>query len=439
MSEQQWRKLWFEARKAVVAMPEYHPPLAGRDALRLDFNENTLAPSPRVFARLQKLTAEGLTIYPERQPTEKIVAAHFGLKPEQVMLTNGVDEAIHLLACAFLDEGDEALVCTPSFFMYDVSISMMTSGLKRVQADDSFAFPFERFIAAITARTKLIIVASPNNPTGITVSREHLLAIAEAAPQAVLMVDEAYFHFHGETTMDDAGKVPNLLVARTFSKAYGLASLRCGMLAGDARLISFLHKVSSPYNVNGVALAVLPEALADEDYVQWYVAQVREGRERVYAALDELGVRHWKSAANFVLMDIGPKHKELVAAMRERGVLLRDRSADPGCDGYVRITIGVAEQVTRGLAALRASLRGDCVECAGGEVWLTRAKERMSMSEMSPQRKKVVVLAACVAIWSGVGPVILKSHPRFGLVWVCGVLLAVVYVGVLFVKLKRSE
>jgi histidinol-phosphate aminotransferase len=150
--------------------------------------------------------------------------------------------------------------------------------------------------------------------------------------------------------------VPNLLVGRTFSKAYGLANLRLGMLAGDARLISFVRKVASPYNVNGIALAVLPEALADEAYVQWYVDQVRDGRERLYVALAELGVRHWKSAANFVLMDIGPKHADLVAAMRERGVLLRDRSTDPGCDGYVRITIGAEEQMTRGIAALRESL-----------------------------------------------------------------------------------
>ncbi len=346
-----------QPRKAVLAMPEYHPPLAGRDALRLDFNENTIAPSPRVFARLQQLTSEGLTIYPERQPAERIVAAHFGLQPEEVLLTNGVDEAIHLLAIAFLDEGDEAVVCTPGFFMYDVNISMMTTGLRRVQADDTFAFPFDRFMAAITPRTRLIIVASPNNPTGTTVSRGHLLAIAEAAPQAVVMVDEAYFHFHDESTMADAGKVPNLLVARTFSKAYGLANLRLGMIAGDARLISALRKVCSPYNVNGIALAVLPEALADEDYLQWYVAQVRAGRERVYAALEELGVRHWKSAANFVLMDIGAKHKELIAAMHRRGVLLRDRSSDPGCEGYVRMTIGVEEQVARGLAALRECLQ----------------------------------------------------------------------------------
>jgi histidinol-phosphate aminotransferase len=345
-----------QARSAVLAMPEYHPPLAGRAALRLDFNENTFAPSPRVLEKLKTLTAESMTVYPERHGVEQIVAGHFGLESDQVILTNGVDEAIHLLACAFLDEGDEALICTPTFFMYDVSIAMMTGGLKRVQADDSLAFPFERFLAAITPKTKLIIVASPNNPTGATVSREQLLAIAAAAPQAVLMVDEAYFHFFGETTLGDVGHVPNLIVARTFSKAYGLANLRIGMLAGDARLIGFIRKVSSPYNVNGVALAVLPEALADEAYVQWYVAQVHAGRERMFAALAALGVRTWPSAANFVLMDIGARHKQLCAAMRAKGVLLRDRSADPGCEGYVRITIGVEEQVTRGIAALRESL-----------------------------------------------------------------------------------
>jgi len=345
-----------QPRAAVLAMPEYHPPLAGRDALRLDFNENTNSPSPRVFAKLQKLTSEGLTIYPERQPVERIVATHFGLEVDQVLLTNGVDEAIHLMACAFLDEGDEALICTPTFFMYDVSVSMMTSGLRKVQTDDTLAFPFERFLAAITPKTKLIIVASPNNPTGAIVSREHLLAIAAAAPQAVLMVDEAYFHFHGETTLGDVGSVPNLIVARTFSKAYGLANLRIGMVVGDARLIGFLRKVSSPYNVNGVALAVLPAALADEDYLNWYILQVHQGRERVFVALEELGVRTWPSASNFILMDIGPKHKELVAAMRKRCVLLRDRSTDPGCDGYVRITIGIEEHVTRGIAALRESL-----------------------------------------------------------------------------------
>ena len=343
-------------RKAVLAMPEYHPPLAGRDALRLDFNENTLAASPKVIERLRQTTAEGLTKYPEREGVERIAAEHFGLQVDQVLLTNGVDEAIHLLCAAFLEEDDEALIQTPTFFMYEVSAGLMTAHVKKVQADASLEFPFERFVAGITPRTKLIMVASPNNPTGAVVSRDHLLAICAAAPQAVVMVDEAYYHFFGESVMADVGKVPNLVVARTFSKAYGLANLRIGMLAGSAELMKYVRKVSSPYNVNGVALDCLPVALADDAYVQWYAEQVRAGLARMTDGLRVLGVDFFPSHANFVLMKIGPKHAELVKAMRARGVLLRDRSTDPGCDGYVRITVGVAEHVTCGLEALKKSL-----------------------------------------------------------------------------------
>ena len=345
-----------DLRKMILAMPEYHPPLAARHVLRLDFNENTFAPSPKVLERVRAITAAGLTKYPEREPVEQIVAEHFGLKPEQVLLTNGVDEAIHLMCVTLLDAGDEALISTPTFFMYDVSIGLMTEGLVKVQADESLAFPLERFMAAITERTKLIIVASPNNPTGAVVRRAHLLAIAAAAPHAVVMVDEAYYHFHGESTLEDIATVPNLVVARTFSKAYGLASLRVGMLVGNAALMKYLRKASSPYNVNGVALDCLPAALADEEYLAWYVKQVRVGRERTTAALRELGVPYFESQANFVLMRIGEKHAELVDAMRRHDVLLRDRSGDPGCEGFVRITIGIEEHVTKGLAALKASL-----------------------------------------------------------------------------------
>jgi histidinol-phosphate aminotransferase len=188
------------------------------------------------------------------------------------------------------------------------------------------------------------------------------------------MVDEAYFHFFGESLMDDVGKLSNLLVARTFSKAYGLANLRIGMLCGDAELMKFVRKVSSPYNVNGVALDCLPVALSDDAYVQWYASQVHAGRAQMMDGLRALGVDYFPSHANFVLMKIGPKHAELVKAMRARGVLLRDRSTDPGCDGYVRITIGVEEHVTRGLEALKQSLeeigwaRQQASELAGQQV-----------------------------------------------------------------------
>jgi len=356
MTDTQTPATTIKPRRLVELMPEYHPPLAARTALRLDFNENTYAPSPRVIERILQSTSEGLTRYPEREPAERIVATHFNLAPEQVLLTNGVDEAIHLICLAFLEESDEALIATPSFFMYDVSVQLMTRNLVRVQADESLAFPFERLIAAITPKTKLIMVASPNNPTGGIVPREQLLAIAAAAPHAVLFVDEAYFHFQGETTLADIANIPNLVVGRTFSKAYGLANLRLGMIAGSAEIMHYIRKVCSPYNINGIALDILPVALSEAEYVRWYADQVATGRERMATGLRALGVDFFPSHANFILMKIGPLHAELCDAMRTHGVLLRDRSSDPGCEGYVRITIGIEDHVTRGLEALKLSL-----------------------------------------------------------------------------------
>ena len=131
-----------QPRPAIQAMPSYHPPLASRDLLRLDFNENTFEPSPAVLATLKTITADQLTRYPEREPAEQIVAQHFGLQPNQVLLSNGVDEAIHTLCLTFLDETDEALIWTPGFFMYDVSIGLMTStGIRRVQSGPRPPFP----------------------------------------------------------------------------------------------------------------------------------------------------------------------------------------------------------------------------------------------------------------------------------------------------------
>lgn len=346
-------------RRAVQQMPEYHPPLAGRNALRLDFNENTHAPSPRVREALGSLTLEGLTIYPERAPVEAVVADALGLQPEQVLLTNAVDEAIHLVCFTYLEEGDGCVFATPSFFMYDVNATAMGAQITRVQADATLQFPHAKLLAAITPRTKLIILASPNNPTGAVMTRAQIHEIADAAPHALVMVDEAYFHFFGETVMDDiaAGTGPqNLIVARTFSKAYGLANLRAGLLAGPAALIDPIRKASSPYNVNGVALLAVEAAVGDTEYLDWFVEQIREGRARIEKALDHMKVPRWPSEANFVLMRIGPKHKLLVEAMRARGVLLRDRSADPGLAGFVRMTVGVADQVSVGIAALRDSL-----------------------------------------------------------------------------------
>jgi len=343
-----------KARQAVLGLKEYHPPLAGRSGLRLDFNENTGGCSPRVLERMRQLTADDLARYPEREPVEKIVAAKLGVTSEQVLLTNGVDEGIHLLCETYLEAGDEVVVVTPTFGMYEVLAAATGARVVSVQCDGEFRFPLEGVLRAVSPKTRTMIIASPNNPTGTAATREEILQICRAAPQAAVLVDEAYYDFHGHTVLADIDGLPNLFVARTFSKAYGLAGLRVGILVGAAAQMRPVRRVASPYNVNAVALLALPEALQDGDYLACHVAQVRRGRERLAQHLDRLGIRYWPSEANFILMYIGSRHRDFAEAMRQRGILVRDRSGDPGCDGCVRITIGTSEQMDKALAALEA-------------------------------------------------------------------------------------
>lgn len=341
-----------QPRVRVQAMKEYHPPLGQRELLRLDFNENTFACSPKVSEALAGISSGALTRYPERGPVEAQVAAHLGVASQQVALTNGVDEAIHVLFEAFLEEGDELLLPVPTYTMYEVYASATDARVVAVQAGDDLSFPFERLLGAISLRTKIVAIANPNSPSGSVATKGQILRIAELAPHAVVLVDEAYFHFHGESVIDLVGAVPNLIVARTFSKAYGLAGLRIGLMAGSVELMQWVRRVLSPYSVNSVALACLGPALEDTKYLDWYTTEVLAARGDFEEALDAVKLRRWPSHANFILVDIGPKHREFVSHMRNAGVLVRDRSADPGCEGRVRITIGTREQMRHAVAAL---------------------------------------------------------------------------------------
>jgi histidinol-phosphate aminotransferase len=353
-------------RSAVLRMKEYHPPLGNRERLRLDFNENTLECSPEVLKILRQIRPSELTKYPERESVEALAAQHLGLAPEQVLLTNGVDEAIHILCQTYLDAGDEILLPVPTYSMYEIYASATEAQIVTVQAGADFQFPFEQLLNAITPRTKLIAIANPNSPTGSVASREQIQTIVERARHAAVLVDEAYFHFYGQTVADWIGHYPNLLVARTFSKAYGLAGLRLGLLAGHGDAIRWLRRVLSPYSVNSLALACLPAALQDRGYLEWYVAEVLAARAELVSALRSLNVSCWPSEANFVLVKIGPKHRAFTGVMKDRGVLVRDRSDDPGCEGCVRITMGTRQQMAEAIKALTQALK--VIDWKGGGV-----------------------------------------------------------------------
>src|SRR5437899_5939621 len=188
-----------KARESIRALKSYRPPLGNRVGLRLDFNENTAGCSPRVLERLRQLDGETLARYPERQSGEEVAASHFGVLPEELLLTNGTDEAIHLICETYLEPEDEAIIVVPTFAMFESIAAATGAQVIAIPASENFQFPTEEVIAPITARTRLIAIANPNNPTGAFVPIADLRRLANAAPYAALIVDEAYFEFCGET------------------------------------------------------------------------------------------------------------------------------------------------------------------------------------------------------------------------------------------------
>ena len=343
-------------RASIAGLSPYHSPIVSRAGLSLDLNESMAGCSPRVLARLRSLSAAEVSLYPQREVGERLVANFLRVAPEQMLLTNGMDEALSLLFATYLGPGDELLFADPTFVMYPMLGQALGARVVRLQSGEDMALPVADLLAHVSPRTRMIAIANPNNPTGLAASRADLLRIAESAPDAAVLIDEAYFEFCGETLIPDLARHSNLFIARTFSKAYGLAGLRLGVLIGAAEQIGYMRRLGLPFNVNSVALACLEEALADQSFVSDHVAQVKQGRERLEQLFDELGLRFWPSQTNFVLVQVGATAKTFVESMQRRGILVRDSSSNPGCDGCVRITVGTPEQMDGVLRAIREAI-----------------------------------------------------------------------------------
>jgi histidinol-phosphate aminotransferase len=343
-----------KARKCVREMREYHSPLSSPEIdLRLDMNESTTGCSPRVLAKLNSMSAPTLAKYPRREDGEKLVAESLGVAPGQLLLTNGADEAIDLLCRAYLEPGDEIVVVVPSFAMYEIFAQMENAKVVRVPTGPEFSFPTQGVLDALSGKTRIVVICNPNNPTGVAAARADMLKIIQAAPDAAILLDEAYFDFYGQTLIDQIGKLPNLFIARTFSKAYGLAGMRLGVMIGDQEQMSVLRRMASPFNVNAFAIECLAEALADCQFVANYVAQVIASREWLRKELEKLSFKCWPSHGNFVLCRFGDEKKAILDALRARAISLRDR---PDCAGCVRITIGTQQEMERLMAELKQAL-----------------------------------------------------------------------------------
>jgi histidinol-phosphate aminotransferase len=303
-----------------------------------------------------------VSTYPSYPELVRACARHFDVDPEWILLTNGLDEGILMAAMGHISRARihdaETIIPLPAFDPYPNSTAAVGATAVRIPAGPGFVFPTDAVIAAVTPRTKMIFLNTPSNPTGRLIPTADIRRIAEAAAGAVVLVDEAYIEFGGTSFLPDVAAYPHVLVGRTFSKAYGLAGMRVGVLIGQPHALDPVRAVTLPFNINAVAMAATLAALEDREFLPHYAAQVTESRERLYAACRRLGLEHWESAANFVMVRVGDPVAPVVEALAQRGVHVRDRSNDPATPGCIRVTAGLLTHTDAAIEALELVMSG---------------------------------------------------------------------------------
>jgi histidinol-phosphate aminotransferase len=340
--------------------------------LRLHLNENTGGCSTKVIEAVRSFDGARLALYPDFRDAVIETAAYLGVDVDRLVLTNGLDEGILLASIAYLGNrtptalvelgapltapsaAAEVIIPLPAFDPYVHAAKAMGARIVTVPSGPDYAFPLEGVLRALTPNTRIVYVNNPNNPSGQPIGKDAIHRIARDAGHALVFVDEAYHDFLGENFLSEASDYPNVLVGRTFSKAFGLAGMRVGVMVASPSILEPIRKAMPLFNLNVVAVAALRAALKDPDFRAWYLAQAKESKEIVYAACERAGLRYWKSSTNFVLIDGGRHARSLIDGLIGNGVLVRDRSHDPACANCFRVTTGVVEHTRHAAATLEA-------------------------------------------------------------------------------------
>jgi histidinol-phosphate aminotransferase len=343
-------------RRAVLGLAPYGAPDEGRAGkLRLDFNENTVGCSPAVLRALSRMTGEQMAMYPEYQATTRRLARFFRVRPDEILLTNGIDDALHLLSDTFIERGDAVLLAEPTFDMYRFFAELAGARVIALRYDEEMRFPIAGVLRELRRSPRVLYIANPSNPTGTLVQPAALRRILRAAPRTLVFVDEAYFDFSGLTVLSWIRRYPNLMVSRTFSKSAGLAALRLGCLFARPEILSVMRRASTPYPVNTAALVAAEASISDTRFVRKYTREVLRSRVLLEKGLTRLGARVYPSAGNFVLADFGSGAHRIVRALERKGILVRERKDFPR-EGFVRISAGTRADTRRVLQAIQEIL-----------------------------------------------------------------------------------
>ena len=345
-------------------MSHYQKPPELYEGLRLHQNENTGGCSPRVIEALARLRPDQIGFYPPYAAATDAVSRYLSVPTETITLVNGLDEGIMAVAVAFLRAAIggpqlEAIVPEPAFEIFRFDTAVAGGKLVQVMPRSDFSFPLDEVLGAITQNTRIVFITNPNNPTGVDMPLEAIRTIARRIPPgAVVFVDEAYAEFAGVSFVPELDDFPNVIVGRTFSKAFGLAGLRIGCLVGAPATLDPVRRAVPVYSVNVAAAVAILAALEDLNHLNDYLRQVNESKALLYAACDRLGLSYVESKSNFVLVRAGDRTDALVKGAFAKGIYLRDRSTEPGCAGSLRIAAGIVDHTRQAIAAIEEVLCG---------------------------------------------------------------------------------
>ena len=337
-------------------MEELSRELGLRNIVKLASNENPLGVSAKVKDAIERAT-DDLTRYPDGSgyALKRELSNFLDVDPQQITLGNGSNDVLDLIARATIDKQGEGIISEHSFVVYGLAIRCAGGELITVPAKN-FGCDLEAMAEAITERTRVVYIANPNNPTGTWVTQSDLSAFLEAVPSSVWVVlDEAYFEYV-EAPDYPSGlllqkQYPNLVVTRTFSKAYGLAALRVGYAISSPGFADILNRVRQPFNVNALALAAAVVALQDQEFIKASIELNQIGMQQICSGLDDLALPTIPSVGNFVSFNCGQSESEFFQRMLEKGVIVRP-ILEYGLPGFIRVTVGLETENTRFLEVL---------------------------------------------------------------------------------------
>jgi len=335
--------------------------LGVKEVVKLASNENPLGPSQMVLEAVQKQLLETAR-YPDGNGfvLKNAVAQHFDINTDQITLGNGSNDVLELIARAFASADDEIIFSQYAFAIYPIVTQAINAKAVKVPAK-GWGHDLDAMLAAVNEATKVVFIANPNNPTGTWVDEKKLLQFMESVPRRVIVVvDEAYFEYASDPSMkadgypDTMSWIPqfsNLIVTRTFSKAYGLAGLRVGYAVSHAGIADLLNRVRQPFNVNHLALAAAAAALRDSEYLQQAIKVNCEGLKQLQSGFDAMGLEYIPSCGNFLCVDVGEDAVDIYNGLLREGIIVRP-VANYNMPNHLRISVGLNSENERFLKAL---------------------------------------------------------------------------------------